>query len=204
MGVLSLHVLSSSFDEGEREVGLDCVLIEYLFEDRIAYECRLIEAMRPNSTRERKHWHYARSTFRKYGLCSLGNGTDNLRPSRSICTELFYRDNPLKIVRAEGSYMYDEQGNRYLDCINNVSHGRIRWIDMPFLSSINSSWPLPSVCQQAGLQTDGRVCHEQPVPARQCGDSCRETHPDATEEPRTDLLHQLSVGASEGFHRLAA
>lgn len=26
-------------------------------------------------------------------------------------------------MRAEGQYMYDEKGNRYLDCINNVAHG---------------------------------------------------------------------------------
>ncbi|CAK9795281.1 Alanine--glyoxylate aminotransferase 2-like [Anthophora quadrimaculata] len=36
--------------------------------------------------------------------------------------KLFYKSNPLKIVRAEGQYMYDERGNRYLDCINNVAH----------------------------------------------------------------------------------
>ncbi|XP_012280136.1 alanine--glyoxylate aminotransferase 2-like isoform X2 [Orussus abietinus] len=36
--------------------------------------------------------------------------------------KLFYRSNPLKIVRAEGQYMYDENGERYLDCINNVAH----------------------------------------------------------------------------------
>jgi 4-aminobutyrate aminotransferase-like enzyme len=39
------------------------------------------------------------------------------------CTELFYRENPLKIVRCQGTYMYDQLGNRYLDCINNVAHG---------------------------------------------------------------------------------
>ncbi|CAF3641620.1 unnamed protein product [Rotaria sp. Silwood1] len=38
------------------------------------------------------------------------------------CTELFYRENPLKIVRCQGTYMYDELGNKYLDCINNVAH----------------------------------------------------------------------------------
>ncbi|XP_020294152.1 alanine--glyoxylate aminotransferase 2-like [Pseudomyrmex gracilis] len=37
------------------------------------------------------------------------------------CT-LFYKSNPLKIVKAEKQYMYDEKGNRYLDCINNVAH----------------------------------------------------------------------------------
>lgn len=36
--------------------------------------------------------------------------------------KLFYRSDPLKIVRAFGQYMYDEQGGQYLDCINNVAH----------------------------------------------------------------------------------
>uniref|UniRef100_T1J015 Uncharacterized protein n=1 Tax=Strigamia maritima TaxID=126957 RepID=T1J015_STRMM len=36
--------------------------------------------------------------------------------------KLFYRLDPLKITRAKGQYMYDEQGNEYLDCINNVAH----------------------------------------------------------------------------------
>ncbi|XP_065216073.1 ethanolamine-phosphate phospho-lyase [Planococcus citri] len=35
---------------------------------------------------------------------------------------LFFSQQPLKIVRARGQYMYDEQDNRYLDCINNVAH----------------------------------------------------------------------------------
>ncbi len=39
------------------------------------------------------------------------------------CTELFYRENPIKIVRCQGTYMYDQLGNKYLDCINNVAHG---------------------------------------------------------------------------------
>ncbi|UJR14885.1 hypothetical protein I4U23_001869 [Adineta vaga] len=38
------------------------------------------------------------------------------------CTELFYRHDPLKIVRCQGTYMYDELGHKYLDCINNVAH----------------------------------------------------------------------------------
>ncbi|XP_015600462.1 alanine--glyoxylate aminotransferase 2-like isoform X2 [Cephus cinctus] len=36
--------------------------------------------------------------------------------------KLFYKSSPLKIVRAEGQYMYDERSERYLDCINNVAH----------------------------------------------------------------------------------
>lgn len=42
--------------------------------------------------------------------------------SRQSC-KLFYKSNPLKIVRAERQYMYDEKNNQYLDCINNVAHG---------------------------------------------------------------------------------
>ena len=36
--------------------------------------------------------------------------------------QLFYRSDPLKIVRGQGQYMFDEEGTRYLDCINNVAH----------------------------------------------------------------------------------
>lgn len=35
---------------------------------------------------------------------------------------LFFKKAPIKIVRGEGQYMYDEQGGEYLDCINNVAH----------------------------------------------------------------------------------
>ncbi|XP_042737327.1 5-phosphohydroxy-L-lysine phospho-lyase isoform X1 [Lagopus leucura] len=35
---------------------------------------------------------------------------------------LFYPNDPLKIVKARGQYMYDENGRQYLDCINNVAH----------------------------------------------------------------------------------
>lgn len=38
------------------------------------------------------------------------------------CVELFFKDEPLKIVRGQGQYMYDDEGNKYLDCINNVAH----------------------------------------------------------------------------------
>jgi hypothetical protein len=36
---------------------------------------------------------------------------------------LFYKSSPLKIVRGQGQYMFDEEGTRYLDCINNVATG---------------------------------------------------------------------------------
>ncbi|XP_077182819.1 5-phosphohydroxy-L-lysine phospho-lyase isoform X2 [Paroedura picta] len=35
---------------------------------------------------------------------------------------LFFPEDPVKITRARGQYMYDEKGNKYLDCINNVAH----------------------------------------------------------------------------------
>lgn len=37
--------------------------------------------------------------------------------------KLFFKSDPIKIVRAEGQYMYDEKDRSYLDCINNVAHG---------------------------------------------------------------------------------
>ncbi|RZB40958.1 alanine--glyoxylate aminotransferase 2-like, partial [Asbolus verrucosus] len=36
--------------------------------------------------------------------------------------QLFFREDPLKITRAKAQYMYDERGDAYLDCINNVAH----------------------------------------------------------------------------------
>lgn len=48
----------------------------------------------------------------------------NCFPFSKSC-QLFFRENPLKIVRAEAQYMYDEKDNAYLDCINNVAHGKI-------------------------------------------------------------------------------
>ena len=38
--------------------------------------------------------------------------------------QMFFRQSPIKIVRAEGQYMYDEKDQPYLDCINNVAHGK--------------------------------------------------------------------------------
>lgn len=44
-------------------------------------------------------------------------------PRRSC--QLFYKTDPLKIVRGEGQYMFDEMGTKYLDCINNVATGKL-------------------------------------------------------------------------------
>lgn len=49
--------------------------------------------------------------------------TINLRNKHvDKCVELFFKDEPLKIVKGDGQYMYDDGGNKYLDCINNVAH----------------------------------------------------------------------------------
>lgn len=42
---------------------------------------------------------------------------------RQSC-RLFYSEDPVKIVRARGQYLFDENGKRYLDCISNVQHGK--------------------------------------------------------------------------------
>uniref|UniRef100_A0A4W3HF01 5-phosphohydroxy-L-lysine phospho-lyase n=1 Tax=Callorhinchus milii TaxID=7868 RepID=A0A4W3HF01_CALMI len=40
---------------------------------------------------------------------------------RASC-RLFFPEDPIKIVRAQGQYAYDEKERAYLDCINNVAH----------------------------------------------------------------------------------
>ncbi|KAI4904556.1 hypothetical protein NFI96_029624, partial [Prochilodus magdalenae] len=35
---------------------------------------------------------------------------------------LFFSHDPVKILRARGQYLYDENGTQYLDCISNVQH----------------------------------------------------------------------------------
>ncbi|TMS02162.1 Ethanolamine-phosphate phospho-lyase [Larimichthys crocea] len=36
--------------------------------------------------------------------------------------KIHFSHDPIKIVQAKGQYMYDEKGQQYLDCINNVAH----------------------------------------------------------------------------------
>ena len=36
--------------------------------------------------------------------------------------KLFFKADPVKVVRAKEQYMFNEKGERYLDCINNVAH----------------------------------------------------------------------------------
>lgn len=51
--------------------------------------------------------------------------TNNFVKFSKSC-QLFFKSDPLKIVRGKGQYMYDEQGTRYLDCINNVATGECK------------------------------------------------------------------------------
>uniref|UniRef100_A0A4W5Q2Z8 Ethanolamine-phosphate phospho-lyase n=1 Tax=Hucho hucho TaxID=62062 RepID=A0A4W5Q2Z8_9TELE len=55
-------------------------------------------------------------TFRKEKTIDLRK--KHIGPSCKV----FFSHDPIKIVRAKGQYMYDENGERYLDCINNVAH----------------------------------------------------------------------------------
>jgi len=36
--------------------------------------------------------------------------------------KLFFKADPLKILSGQGQYMFNEKGEKYLDCINNVAH----------------------------------------------------------------------------------
>jgi acetylornithine/succinyldiaminopimelate/putrescine aminotransferase len=71
---------------------------------------------------------------------------------RKSC-QLFFRQDPLKIVRAQAQYMFDEKGDQFLDCINNVAHGEWSFffgnssghviagrVVAPDLSSFGSTW----------------------------------------------------------------
>lgn len=49
-------------------------------------------------------------------LCFFFHGSRSCR--------LFYSEDPVKIIRARGQYLFDENGKPYLDCISNVQHGK--------------------------------------------------------------------------------
>ena len=62
---------------------------------------------------------------------------------RSICA-LHFADDPLKIVRGEGQYLYDDKGHQYLDCVNNVAHGKFSIFPQNlsiFLTTRQLAWP---------------------------------------------------------------
>jgi len=56
--------------------------------------------------------------------------------AHSPSCKLFFQSNPVKIVRAEKQYMFDEENHRYLDCINNVAHGEVYLIVYDLVTEI--------------------------------------------------------------------
>lgn len=66
---------------------------------------------------------------------------------------LFFSQQPLKIVRAKNQYMYDQDGNRYLDCINNVAH----------VGHCHPDVVAAEVQQAAVLNTNTRFLHDNVV-----------------------------------------
>ena len=69
-------------------------------------------------------------------------------PSLSIS----YAD-PLKMVRGEGTYLIDETGRRYLDCVNNVAH----------VGHSNPRVVAALSAQAAALNTNARYLHDHLV-----------------------------------------
>jgi ethanolamine-phosphate phospho-lyase len=64
---------------------------------------------------------------------------------------LSYAENPLKVLYAKGQYLYEENGNKVLDCINNVSH--IGHCHPYFVMQINS--------QNQRLLTNSRFLYDE-------------------------------------------
>ncbi|KAM8908699.1 5-phosphohydroxy-L-lysine phospho-lyase isoform 1-T1 [Spinachia spinachia] len=66
---------------------------------------------------------------------------------------LFYSDDPVKIVRARGQYLFDENGTRYLDCISNVHH----------VGHCHPSITAAAAAQMDVLNTNSRFLHDNIV-----------------------------------------
>ncbi|KAL6117742.1 phykpl [Pungitius sinensis] len=66
---------------------------------------------------------------------------------------LFYSDDPVKIVRARGQYLFDENGTRYLDCISNVHH----------VGHCHPSITAAAAAQMDLLNTNSRFLHDNMV-----------------------------------------
>ncbi|XP_069878539.1 ethanolamine-phosphate phospho-lyase isoform X6 [Dipodomys merriami] len=54
-------------------------------------------------------------------LCRFTENLARFSKTRPSC-KVFFAADPIKIVQAQRQYMFDEKGQRYLDCINNVAH----------------------------------------------------------------------------------
>ncbi|MEE6520426.1 hypothetical protein FKM82_018292 [Ascaphus truei] len=67
--------------------------------------------------------------------------------------KVFFAKDPMKIVRAEGQYMFDERGEKYLDCINNVAH----------VGHCHPEVTKAAVKQMEQLNTNSRFLHDNLV-----------------------------------------
>lgn len=67
--------------------------------------------------------------------------------------KIFFSHDPIKIVKARGQYMYDEKGQRYLDCINNVAH----------VGHCHPAVVTAGAQQMATLNTNARFLHDHLV-----------------------------------------
>lgn len=72
-----------------------------------------------------------------------------LPTSRPSC-KIFFAADPIKIMRAQGQYMFDEKGERYLDCINNVAHGK-----HPVCRALEQMTVEPSSSREISCQQSG-------------------------------------------------
>jgi 4-aminobutyrate aminotransferase-like enzyme len=57
------------------------------------------------------------SPGRRFPVGTLDVRRSNYGPNATLSYTV-----PLNIVRGEGTYLYDDQGQKYLDCCNNVAH----------------------------------------------------------------------------------
>lgn len=71
----------------------------------------------------------------------------------SASVALFFNEDPLKIVRARGQWMYDDGDRPFLDCINNVAH----------VGHCHPHVTAAAVQQMATLYTNARYLHDNLV-----------------------------------------
>lgn len=102
----------------------------------------------------------------KWPTCALsgwqGNGfnTAQIASKRSLLigpNSALSFDEPLYIVRGRGQYLYDAEGNQYLDCCNNVAHvGHCH----PKVQSYRSaqSWQNTAICVNQASEQVPRSC----------------------------------------------
>jgi len=111
---------------------LTATLTSYSGEEEISKEVDCLSISNGNARRAGSE---ASGTTRGSGMNGSMNGVQPVKGNiyskaesihmrhQYICgaNKLFFKDQPLKIVRGEGAYMIDEKGNYVLDCINNVA-----------------------------------------------------------------------------------